>query len=57
MLIATPILAAMLLVSILGIPLGMALLASYFVLVLLGLLSGFIRVGEWGFKALGKDVD
>jgi cytoskeletal protein CcmA (bactofilin family) len=56
-LFATPFVVLMLLVSVLGIPLGLIVLALYFVALIVGLLVGVIWVGDFGFRRLGKIPD
>ncbi len=56
-LFATPFLVLMLLVSVLGIPIGLIVLALYFVALMVGLLVGIIWIGDFGFRRLGKIPD
>lgn len=56
-LFATPFVALMLLVSVLGVPLGLIVLALYFVALIAGLLVGMIWIGDFGFRRLGKTPD
>ncbi len=54
---ATPFVVLMLLVSVLGVPLGLTVLALYFVALIVGLLVGIIWIGDLGFRRLGKIPD
>jgi cytoskeletal protein CcmA (bactofilin family) len=56
-LFVTPFVVLMLLVSILGIPLGLSVLALYFVALLVGFLISMIWIGDFGFRRLGKTPD
>lgn len=56
-LFATPFVVLMLLVSVLGVPLGLIVLALYFVALVAGLLVGIIWIGDFGFRRLGKTPD
>ncbi|MDH3638129.1 MAG: polymer-forming cytoskeletal protein [Gammaproteobacteria bacterium] len=56
-LFATPFVVLMLLVSVLGVPLGLIVLALYFVALIAGLLVGIIWIGDFGFRRLGKTPD
>ncbi len=55
-LIIAPVLAVLLISIVLGIWLGMSILALYFVTLLLGFLVACFFVGNWGAKRLHKDV-
>jgi len=54
-LLVTPLVVLMLMVSMLGIPLGLALLAVYLVVLLAGCLMALVAVGDAGFRRLGWD--
>ena len=56
-LFSTPFIALMLLVSVIGVPIGLIVLASYFVAIVIGLLIGVMCVGDIAFNRLGKDPD
>jgi hypothetical protein len=56
-LFVTPFVVLMLLVSILGMPLGLSVLALYFVALLVGFLISMIWIGDFGFRRLGKIPD
>ncbi|MDH3691340.1 MAG: polymer-forming cytoskeletal protein [Gammaproteobacteria bacterium] len=54
-LVVTPIAIVVFCASVLGIPLGMALLALYLVVLLAGFLVALTYVGRIGFKLIGKE--
>jgi len=56
LLVVTPIVAVMLTSIVLGVWVGLSLLALYFVALLTGLLIGCFFVGDWGARRLHKDV-
>ncbi len=56
-LFATPFVVLMLFVSVLGTPLGFIVLAMYAVVLIVGLLTGIIWLGDAGFRRLGKKPD
>jgi cytoskeletal protein CcmA (bactofilin family) len=56
-LVATPFLVLLLLVSLVGVWLGLALLALYFVLLLVGFLTGILYVGDRGLRWVGRAAD
>lgn len=56
-LFSTPFIALMLLVSVIGLPLGFITLALYFVILIVGLLMAIIWVGELVFSQLDKKPD
>jgi cytoskeletal protein CcmA (bactofilin family) len=51
-LVAVPVLAVLLLASVVGIPLALALLAAYLILLLAGFLVGVLSLGELGLSHL-----
>lgn len=55
-LVLTPILAFMLMAVVLGVWIGLAILAVYFVAILLGLLIAFFFVGDWGARLFKRDI-
>jgi len=54
MIAATPLIALLLLISFVGIWLGLLVLAMYLALWLLGFLTGVFTVGEWGLRLIGR---
>ncbi len=56
-LFATPFIALMSLISVVGVPIGLIVLALYFAVLIIGLLIGFIWVGEVSFRQIGKEPD
>lgn len=56
-LVATPFLVLLLFVSLVGVWLALALLALYFVLLLVGFLTGIIYVGDRGLRWVGRAAD
>ena len=56
-LLATPIVALMLLVSVLGMPLGFVLLGLYLSTLIIGFLIAVIWLGDLAFRKLGKQPD
>ena len=56
-LFATPLIALMLLVSVIGAPIALVALALYVIALILGLLVGVIWIGDIGFRQFGKEPD
>lgn len=56
LLFITPIAAALLMMTVLGIWVGLSVLALYFVALIVGLLISFFFLGDWGARRLGQDV-
>jgi len=56
LLVATPIAAALLMGIVLGLWVGLSILALYFVALLLGLLISCFYLGDWGAKRLHQDI-
>jgi hypothetical protein len=56
-LVATPVVAGLLMVTIIGIPLGLATLALYAVSLLLGYLTAAVFLGDLGARWLGRGPD
>jgi hypothetical protein len=52
---ATPVVILVLLVTAVGVWLALLLLAAYFILLLLGYLTGTLFVGEAGLRLIGKN--
>lgn len=55
-LILTPLLAFLLMGVMLGVWIGLTILAFYFVALLLGLLIAFFFVGDWGARLFNRDI-
>ncbi len=56
-LFSTPFIALMLLVSVIGVPIGFVVLALYVAVLIIGLLTGLIWVGDRVFRQIGKEPD
>lgn len=56
LLIVTPVVAILLMSVVLGIWVGLSILALYFLALLIGLLISCFFLGDWGAKILRKDV-
>ena len=56
LLVVTPVAAILLMSVVLGMWVGLSILALYFVALLTGLLIGCFYLGDWGAKILRKDV-
>jgi len=56
LLVATPIAAALLMGIVLGVWIGLSILAFYFVALIIGLLISVFFLGDWGARRLHQDV-
>lgn len=56
LLVVTPITALLLMIIVLGVWVGLSILALYFVALLVGLLVSCFFLGDWGARLLHKDV-
>jgi len=56
LLVVTPIAAVLLMGIVLGVWVGLSILALYFIALLIGLLISFFFLGDWGARLLHKDI-